>query len=185
MNKREYLPLMSKTECYFQTLFDKNLIMKKVLFFSVCLLFVLSGISQEIKTENVPAIVRKAFVKQFPLASSVKYSVDGKDYQVSFLLHDKAGNVTYSSSGNLIETQREIEPSALPKAVSAAAAKNFPGFTIVTAVKREAIDKGICYEMDVKKDDGGYSVRFSETGEILQKIARKVQFKVTTKSTKK
>ena len=54
----------------------------------------------------------------------------------------------------------------------------------MTVVRREAPDKGICFEMDLKKNDAGYSVRFSDKGEILQKIVRKVQVKVATKSKK-
>jgi hypothetical protein len=54
----------------------------------------------------------------------------------------------------------------------------------MTVVKREAPDKGICYEMDLKKEGDGYTIRFSDKGEILQKIPRTVQLKVSTKPTK-
>ena len=53
---------------------------------------------------------------------------------------------------------------------------------MMAIIRREAFDKGICYEMDLKKDNAGYSVRFSDKGEILDKVPRTVEYKVTTKS---
>jgi hypothetical protein len=84
----------------------------------------------------------------------------------------------------VLESDKQITPSQLPKEVLSSVTKNFPGYDMAAVVKREAIDKGICYEMDLKKDDAGYTVRFSDKGEILNKEARKVEFRVTTKSTR-
>jgi hypothetical protein len=157
--------------------------MKKIIIvFSVWLLFGLSAFSQEIKPDKVPNPVKQAFVKQFPAAKAVKYGLDNTDYKISFQEQGKECIVTYNAIGKLLETEKEITPAGLPKEVSSAVAKNFPGYTIIAAVRREAFDKGICFEMDLKKDDAGYSVRFSDKGEILQKKARKVEFKVITKS---
>jgi uncharacterized protein YxeA len=160
----------------------KILIMKKIaIILSFYLLIGLSAFSQEIKPDKVPNPVKQAFVKQFPAAKTVKYGFDNTDYKISFQEQGKECIVTYNATGKLLETEKEITPAGLPKEVSYAVAKNFPGYTIITAVRREAFDKGICFEMDLKKDDAGYSVRFSDKGEILQKKARKVEFRVTTK----
>ena len=126
--------------------------------------------------------MKQAFAKQFPAAKAVKYALDKTDYQIDFLEQGKERIATYNAAGKLLGTDKEITSDGLPKEVSSAVAQNFPGYTIVTVVRREALDKGICFEIDLKKDDEGYSIRFSDKGEILQKVARKVQFKVTTKS---
>jgi hypothetical protein len=160
----------------------KNLFMKKVaIVFSACVLIVLTAYSQELSSDKVPKVVRQAFVRQFPAAKAVKYQSDKMDYQIGFLDQGKECFATYNEAGKLLETQKEIIPAGLPKEVSSAVTKNFPGYAIMIIVRREAYDKGVCYEMDLKKDDAGYSVRFSDKGEILQKVARKVEFKVTTK----
>ena len=157
--------------------------MKKNLFvFTSCLLFCLAAFSQEISSDKIPRPVRQAFVNQFPAAKALKYELNNTDYKISFRDQGKECIITYNAAGKLLETEREITSARLPKEVSAAVTKNFPGYTIITAVRREAIDKGICFEMDLKKEDAGYSVRFSDKGEILMKVARKVEFKVTTKS---
>jgi len=159
--------------------------MKKIA--CVVMIYLLTGLavfSQEIPPGNVPNPVKQAFTKQFPAAKAVKYGLDKTDYQVNFLQQGKECIVTYSAAGKWLGTDKEITSDGLPKEVSSAVAKNFPGLTIVTVVRREAPDKGICFEMDLKKNDAGYSVRFSDKGEILQKIVRKVQVKVATKSKK-
>lgn len=138
--------------------------------------------SQEVSSEQVPVAVRKSFSMQFPSAKSVQYGIESSDYIVLFSDQGSQCIVTYNKSGKLIETQREIAVNKLPAVISASAAKNFPGYTIMDAVKREAADKGVCYETDLKKGDAGYAVRFSESGEILQKEPRKVDYKVSTKT---
>ncbi|MGA2822859.1 MAG: PepSY-like domain-containing protein [Bacteroidales bacterium] len=157
--------------------------MKKVAI-SVILYFLIGlvAFSQEISPNKVPIPVKQAFAKQFPAARAVIYELDKTDYQIGFQEQGKECIATYNAAGKLLGTDKEIASNRLPKEVSSAVAQNFPGYTIITVVKREASDKGICFEMDLKKDDAGYSVRFSDKGEILQKVARKVQFKVTTRS---
>jgi len=163
-------------------LWSNILIMKKIIIvFSACLLFGLVAYSQEISSDKVPMPVKQAFSKQFPAAKAVKYGLDKADYKIGFLEQGKECIATYNAAGKLLETEKEMTPAGLPKEVSSAVSKNFPGYAIVAAVKREASDKGICFEMDLKKDDEGYTVRFSDKGEILQKEARKVEYKVTTK----
>jgi hypothetical protein len=150
----------------------------------VSFLFGLSAFSQEITADKVPVPVRQTFNKQYPAAKMVKYEKENADYKVSFLQQGKQFIYTYNKAGYLLETDEEIATAAIPKAVTSTINKKFAGYTIMTVVKREAPDKGICYEMDLKKEGDGYTVRFSDQGEILQKIPRTVQFKVATKSTK-
>jgi hypothetical protein len=157
--------------------------MKKVA--TVLIISLLTGMasfSQEITFDKVPSPVRQSFVKQYPAAKSVKYEKGNTDYILSFQIQDKKCIVTYNSSGNVLAADKEITPNDLPKEVSSAVIKNFPGYKMEAIVMREAFDKGLCYEMDLKKDDAGYSVRFSDKGEILQKEPRRVEFNVTTKS---
>ncbi len=159
------------------------LTMKKIiLVISTYLLIGLVAFSQELASDKVPKPVRQAFVKQFPAAKAVKYGLDKMDYKIGFLEQGKECFATYNEAGKLLEMEKEMTSAGLPKEVSSAVAKKFPGYTIITVVRREAYDKGICFEMDLKKNDAGYSVRFSDKGEILLKQARKVEYKVTPKS---
>jgi glycine betaine/choline ABC-type transport system substrate-binding protein len=159
--------------------------MKKIIIvFILSLLTGMASFSQEITPDKVPTAVKQSFARQFPDAKMVQYEQNNTDYIISFLEQAKQFIVTYNSSGKVLETDKEITQAGIPKEVLSSVTKNFPEYQIVTVVRREAVDKGVCYEMDLKKDDAGYSVRFSDKGEILQKEARKVEFKVTTKGKK-
>ena len=143
-------------------------------------LVAMTSFSQEITADKVPAPVKQSFTRQFPAAKMIKYEKDNISYIISFLQQGKQFIITFNSTGQVIASDKEIDPAKLPSAVSASAVKNFPGYQIMTVIKREAIDMGICYEMDLKKEGAGYSVRFSEEGDILQKVPRTVEFKVQT-----
>jgi hypothetical protein len=158
--------------------------MKKVAFVFLIFFLTVSAFPQEISSDKVPAAVKQSFTKQFPAAKAVQYGIENSDYKIVFLKQDKQCIVTYNRAGKWLGTDSEITAAALPKEVSASVAKNFAGYTLITAVKREALDMGICFEMDLKQGNAGYSVRFSDTGEVLMKEPRKVEVKVTTKPKK-
>lgn len=156
--------------------------MKKVfLLISACSLFGLTVFSQEITYDKVPFAIRQAFQKKFPVAKAVRYEKENLIFKIGFLEGGKQCFATYDAAGKLLETEKAVNISSLPKEVKASASKNFKDYAIVEAVKREAFDKGVCYEMDLMKDQAGYQVRFSEKGEILLKVARKVEVKMVTK----
>ena len=155
--------------------------MKKMfLILSACFLFGLTVFSQEITYDKVPSAVRQSFSKKFPAANLVSYEKEEQVYKIGFLEGEKQCFASYDAAGKLLETEKAVDVSTLPKEVTASASKNFKGYTIIEAVRREAFDKGVCYETDLMKDQAGYQVRFSEKGEILLKVARKVEFKMIT-----
>ena len=54
----------------------------------------------------------------------------------------------------------------VPPPVKEAFAKMFP---TAADTKKETPDKGLIYEMDLKKDKEGFEVQFSSKGDILKK----------------
>ena len=148
--------------------------MKKiVVLLSACLLFSLTGHSQPIPADKVPAHIKQAFAKKFPAATDVKYKLETKDYEVTFKENDVRMSSNFDPKGNWLETETEINKSNLPKEVSASVAKNFAGFKISEVAKSESPDKGLVYEMDLKKDKDGYEVQFSPKGDVLKKTPLK------------
>jgi hypothetical protein len=158
--------------------------MKKIfLMLSASFLITILAFPQEIAPSKVPGAVKQSFTKQFPAARNVSYGKLDQYYQAGFLQDGKQCYAIYDAAGKLQETQRTINPAALPKEVTASVNKNFKGYAVVTAVKREASDKAVCYETDLMDAKGmaGYQVRFSDKGEIMTKVPRKVEMKVITK----
>ncbi len=148
--------------------------MKKIIvLLSACLLISLMGYTQKITPDKVPAKVKQAFAKKFPAVTDVKYEMDKKDYEINFKDKGIEMSANFDATGKWLETETEIKETDLPKAVSASIAKNFTGFKISEVAKTENRDKGIIYEMDLKKDKEGYEVQFSIKGDILKKTPLK------------
>ena len=146
---------------------------KLIVLLSACLLISLMGFTQKITPDKVPAPVKQAFAKKFPAATDVKYEMEKKDYEINFKDKGVEMSANFDATGKWLETETEIKQSDLPKEVLASVAKNFAGFKISEVAKVESADKGLCYEMDLKKDKEGYEVQFSPKGDILKKTPLK------------
>jgi hypothetical protein len=144
--------------------------MKKIfVLLSACLLISLMGYSQSIPSDKVPANIKQAFGIKFPATTDVKYELETKDYEVTFKVKGVSMSANFDPTGKWLETETEIKESDLPKEVSTSVARNFAGFKISEVAKVESADKGLCYEMDLKKDKEGYEVQFSPKGDVIKK----------------
>ena len=148
--------------------------MKKIIvLLTACLLFSLMSFSQKVTADKVPVPVKEAFTKKFPAATDVKYEMEKKDYEINFKDKGVAMSANFDATGKWIETETEIKESDLPKEVTVSVAKNFGGFKVEEVAKTETPDKGLIYEMDLKKDKEGYEVQFSAKGDVLKKTPLK------------
>jgi uncharacterized membrane protein YkoI len=136
---------------------------------SACLLISIIGFAQKLTPNKVPAPVKQAFAKKFPSASDVLYQMEKKDYEVTFKDKGVGMSTNFDATGKWLETETEIKQFDLPKEVSSSVAKNFAGFKISEVAKVEKPDKRLIYEMDLKKDKGGYEVQFSPKGDVLKR----------------
>jgi len=148
--------------------------MKKfIVFLSACLFISLTGFTQEIAPDKVPAAVKEAFTKKFPAATYVKYKMEKKDYEVSFKNDGVGMSADFNSMGEWLETETVMIQSDLPKEVLTSAATNFVGYNITNITKVDGPDKVMNYEMNLKKGTLSYQVKFSPKGEILKKTQLK------------
>jgi len=148
--------------------------MKKIIvLLTACFLVSLMGYTQKLTAEKIPAPVKEAFAKKFPAATDVKYEMEKKDYEINFKDKGVEMSANFDATGKWLETETEIKESDLPKEVSTSTTKNFSGFKISEVAKTETPDKGLIYEMDLKKDKEGFEVQFSPKGDILKKTLLK------------
>ena len=146
--------------------------MKKIVVL-ICLLTSLLGYSQKITPEKFPGIVKQAFAKKFPSTTDVKYEMEKKDYEINFKVNGVEMSANFDATGKWLETETEIKESDLSKEISSSVVKNFAGFKISEVAKVETPNKGLIFEMDLKKDKEGYEVQFSPNGDVLKKIPLK------------
>ncbi|MEI7983369.1 MAG: PepSY-like domain-containing protein [Bacteroidota bacterium] len=144
--------------------------MKKiVVLLSACLLISIMGHTQKITPDKVPAAVKQAFSKKFPAATDVKYEMEKQDFEVTFKDKGAEMSANFDTTGKWLETETEIKETDLPKEVTASVTTNFSGFKVSEVAQTETPDKGLIYEMDLKKDKEAYEVQFSTKGDILKK----------------
>ena len=138
--------------------------------FSACLLISLMSFSQKMTPDKIPASVKQAFTKMFPIATDVNYEKEKKDYEVTFMNKGVEMSANFDATGKWLETETVIRPEDLPKAVADSVERNFPGYKIADVGKVEKPGREFVYEMDLKKDKDGLEVQLSAKGNILKKV---------------
>jgi hypothetical protein len=144
-----------------------------ILFLSALLLLSLTGVSQEITPDKVPAQVKQTFTKMFPSAAEVKYGMEKKNFMISFKDQEAEKSAGFSSTGRWLETQTKISESDIPKKVMKVVNKTFKGYSLSDVATIESPSVEISYKMNVKNDNLGYEVQFGPKCNLMKKTPLK------------
>jgi hypothetical protein len=118
-----------------------------------------------IRATEVPAAVKTAFAQKFPTAKKVNWQKEKtNDLEASFMLDSKEVSATYSPDGKLKEVETEIPVSELPKAVTEALNKKYPGAKVNEAAKIVRADNTVVYEAEMKVSGKKTDLLFDENG---------------------
>jgi len=113
--------------------------------------------------QKAPPAVETAFNKSFPNTTVEKWNKEDDKYEAEFSKEGKSMSATFDVSGNLVETETDIEVSELPAAITAYVKTNYEGAAIKEA---EIIQKGsdTMYELEVKDAE----LLFDRNGNFLK-----------------
>ncbi|MBL7888638.1 MAG: PepSY-like domain-containing protein [Bacteroidia bacterium] len=142
--------------------------MKKLVFLS-CLLLGTYSYAQKVNSDNLPEPVKTAFKAKFADVKKAKWEMDYENYEAEFKYNKNEMSAKFDKTGKWLETEYMILPSDLPQAVKEYMNSNFAGFEIKEAEKVETADKGILYELDIKKGEAKYEISISETGKLISR----------------
>jgi uncharacterized membrane protein YkoI len=127
---------------------------------------------EELPLDQVPKAVLDAIKAKFPhakLTEASKETADGKtNYEVAFEFKEQDYTVSATADGKITEIEREIEIKDLPKAVSEAIKKKYPGAKMEEAEEVTADNKTtyeVVVETAAKKD---VQVTVDASGKILK-----------------
>lgn len=124
--------------------------------------------AQKISGEKVPAAVLNTFKTKFPTAAGAKWEMENTtEYEVNFKSDGEDHSATFDKNGNWLETETEIEISSLPKVVSNAIGSLYNGYQVKEAEKLDTPDKGMLYEVELKKGNEILEVQVSADGKVL------------------
>lgn len=145
--------------------------MKKVIYLLLTAALMSNAVcAQKIATDQVPAPVTTAFKAKFPTATKTSWEMENaNEYEAGFKLNGEDVSANFDNTGKWLETETEIEASALPTAVQSALAANFAGFKIEEASKIESVKNGSCFEAEIEKGEEAFDILFAADGKMLSK----------------
>lgn len=143
----------------------KQVTMKKQIAIVTGLLLTLAVQAQKIKDADVPATVKTAFSTRYPNTKVLEWEKEGANYEAEFKTGKTESSAVFDATGTFIESETEISPAGLPKAVSEYVTKNMPGKKISEASKITTAAGKVTYEAEVGDSD----YLFDEQGNFIGK----------------
>ncbi len=135
--------------------------MKKLITLIVCFTITLATFATD-----VPAAVKAAFAKKYPTITKVKWDKENENYEASFDLGKADCSVLFDASGNIIETEIEIEINELPKGVLDYVKAHYPSKKAKEAAKITDAKGAITFEVELK----GMDVLFDNEGKFIKEV---------------
>lgn len=130
--------------------------------------------------DDAPAAVKASFEKLYPNATKVKWGKEDTNYEAEFEVNKVEMSCLFDATGKLLETESEIEISALPEKISDYVAKNYAGEKIKEASKIIDSKNITTYEAEVKEGD----LVFDAGGNFIKKVVEKKDNDVEKKEKK-
>jgi len=141
--------------------------MKKELLFTVAIAIAAIGVkAQDIKTKDVPAVVKAACEKKYPEATKISWEKEKGNYEANW--GGKSGednSVQFTPSGAFVEIVKAIAISDLPKAVAPYVKAHYKGAKIREAGRVTDAAGKTMYEAEIKGGD----LIFDENGNFIKK----------------
>ncbi|MEO6166758.1 MAG: PepSY-like domain-containing protein [Chitinophagales bacterium] len=145
--------------------------MKKIIFILLTAAIMSNAAcAQKISADKVPADVISAFKSKFPTATKTSWEMENKtEFEVNFKLDGEEVSANFDNAGKWLETETQVEVSALPTAIQSTLKKDFAGFKISEASKIESAKNGNSFEAEIEKDEETFDVLLSTDGKVLSK----------------
>ncbi len=140
--------------------------MKKLLLFSVALIFSASCFSQKIDESDVPDAVKNTFKVRFPLAASTQWEKEDSLYNATFLMDQTTTEAEFSDKGAWIETEWEIPVEYTPKAIKNYMDTAYAGYKIRELEIMDYPVDGKLYKAEISKKKDCQNLYFTLNGEF-------------------
>jgi hypothetical protein len=138
---------------------------KKLLLSMIIVLAVMTVSAQDLKSKDVPAVVKAALAKKYPEAAKVSWEKEKGNYEANW--GGKSGednSVMFTPSGTFVEMVKAISVSDLPKAVASFVKAHYKGAKIREAGRVTDAAGKTMYEAEIKGGD----LIFDENGKFLK-----------------
>lgn len=138
--------------------------MKTCISIAIVFFMVHTANAQRIKQDKVPAAVVGSMNKIHPEIKDIDWSMEDGNYEAEYDADKMEASITFDANGNLLETEKEIEVTALPSGVAEYVAKNYEGRSIKEASEITDVKGVKTYEAEIK----GADLVFDAKGNFLK-----------------
>lgn len=122
--------------------------------------------AQDLKSKDVPAVVKQALAKKYPEAAKVGWEKEKGNYEANWGGRSGEDNsVMFKPDGTFIEIVKAIPLSSLPKNIAPYVKEHYNGAKIREAGKVTDATGKTMYEAEIKGGD----LIFDENGNFLKK----------------
>jgi hypothetical protein len=143
--------------------------MYKVMIAAFLLIFCVAVSAQQKNDIKVPDHITMAFQKAHPTAKDVSWDKEGMNYEANYKENNNSFSVIINNEGNILETESDINVSALPSGVVSYINNNYKGYTLSGAAKIVDNKGNVKYEAEIKNAKGSKDVMFDKDGNPLRK----------------
>lgn len=140
--------------------------MKKLAILLIMITGVTSINAQKVQQKEVPTLVQKSFQKQFPTVKDVKWEKEKGNYEAVFKSNGTETSVVISPSGNILETETEMNINSLSAPIKGYLAKNYPKQKVKEAAKITDAKGIVTYEAEIN----GKDFIFDNKGKFVKEI---------------
>ncbi|MBI3234165.1 MAG: PepSY-like domain-containing protein [Bacteroidetes bacterium] len=140
--------------------------MKNIYILIIVLFSALSLQAQKLESKLVPTLVKNALQKNYAKVKQVEWNKEDNLYEASFEIDEMDISLLIDSTGKILETEKEIELSELPKAISVDLKSNYPDKKLQEGSKIIDSSGHIFYEAEIK----GKELLFDEKGNFIREI---------------
>lgn len=140
--------------------------MKKAAATMAVMFFATFSFAQRMPDKNVPANVKSTFQREYPRATKVKWYKEGDKYEASFDQNNRNNSVLMDGTGNVVETEVEIELIQLPKEVLEYVKTHYPGKQAKEGAKITDAKGMVTYEVEIE----GVDLIFDSNGRFLEEL---------------
>ncbi|MGC3948671.1 MAG: PepSY-like domain-containing protein [Chryseolinea sp.] len=145
--------------------------MKHLSVFFVLLCLVCSSeliIAQDIHSDEVPTPVKAAIAKIYT-GKGITWSKEELGYEATFKQDHKETSLVVDASGNVLETETEIEKADLPASILESIKGEYSAYRLEEVAKIVTSSGVVTYETEVEKGKDTFELIFDHTGKLLSK----------------
>ncbi|CAH1002558.1 hypothetical protein LEM8419_03432 [Neolewinella maritima] len=126
---------------------------------------------QAIAQDEVPTGVQQRFASLHPAARKVEWESEDDGYEAEYKLDGREYSDTYSTVGDLLETEEELKKKDLPAAIRSTLQRDFADHEVEEVARITYPDGRILYEVELEgKDDAAFDALFREDGTLVERI---------------